>query len=72
MAITVEISDRGDWNTVYREASNWMVDHFPDLCLPVTDPKRVYNGWDVSFGLDTIQFYFEDPQVAMLFKLTFA
>jgi len=72
MAITVEISDRGNWQSTYRESAEWLIAHFPELCLASKDPNRVYNGWDVSFGLDTILFHFDDPQAAVLFKLTFA
>lgn len=68
----VEIGDRSNWQMTYRETADWMIANYPQFCQKADDPRRVYNGWDVSFGLDTMKFHFEDPQVAMHFKLTFA
>ena len=65
----VEVSDRGDWQRTYLEIMRWLKANYPDVKGGITDGRKE---WDVQFGLDTILMHFEDPNLAMMFKLTWA
>lgn len=66
---SVEVSDRGDWHRTYMDIMRWMKNNYPNVRGGLTDGHRE---WDVQFGLTTIIMHFEDPNIAMMFKLTWA
>lgn len=67
----VVISDGNDWQITYYECCTWIDNNYPSYRRATIGDELEDWDWTSDFGHRHIMFSFKDPDVALLFKLTF-
>lgn len=68
---SVTVPDGADWQITYYECCKWIDDNYPDYRRVMLGDSPEDWDWTSDFGHRKIVFGFKDPDVALLFKLTF-